>query len=93
MRIVPTGNAGIGTVIPEVRLYAKGNRIRLESTDGSRTLDLRADGSALDVQSTGAALLISAPGQPTFLNPNGGIGSTQPRTTLQVIERAPSKII
>ena len=42
LRIDDTGNAGIGTVMPQVRLPAKGNRIRLESADGSRMLDLKS---------------------------------------------------
>ena len=48
------------------------------------------DHAALDIQSEGAALFINAPGQPTFINPNGGIvgiGTTQPRTSLHSIGR------
>ena len=41
---------GVGTV-PATQLHVKGARIRLESIDGQRVLDLRSDGSSVDVQS------------------------------------------
>jgi hypothetical protein len=81
------GKVGIGKQVPQVRLHVQGDRIRLESADGLRVVDLRADGAALDLQSTNAPLFINGPGQPTFLNPNGGnvgIGTIQPRTPLHV---------
>jgi hypothetical protein len=90
VRIDPAGSIGMGTTTPQVKLHVKGNRIRLESADGSRTLDLRADGAALDLESAGAALFVNGPGQSTFLNPNGGnvgIGTIEPRTTLHSIGR------
>ena len=40
---------GVGTV-PTTQLHIKGQRIRLESPDGQRVMDLRADGSSVDVQ-------------------------------------------
>lgn len=87
MHIDPAGSTGIGTSNPQVKLHVKGNRIRLESADGSRSLDVRADGAALDIESAGAPLYVNGPGQPTFLNPNGGnvgIGTTNPDARLTV---------
>jgi hypothetical protein len=93
VRVALGGNVGVGTTTPGVRLHTKGDRIRLESVDGTRTVDLRADGAALDLQSGGAPLFINGPGQPTFINPNGGnvgVGTTQPRTPLHVLGRISS---
>lgn len=41
---------GVGTA-PATQFHVKGNRIRLESPDGQRVMDLRSDGSSVDVQS------------------------------------------
>jgi hypothetical protein len=49
---------GIGTANPQVKLHTVGNRIRVDNGAG-RTLDLRADGSALDLESNGADLYIN----------------------------------
>jgi hypothetical protein len=90
MRLVPGGEIGVGADAPAVHLHVKGGRIRLESADSARTLDLRADGAALDVQSAGGPLYVNGPGQPTFLNPNGGnvgVGTTSPRTPLHALGR------
>lgn len=92
-RVEPGGNVGIGTTTPAVRLHVQGDRIRLESVDGTRVLDLRADGAALDLQAGGAPLFVNGPGQPTYLNPNGGnvgVGTIQPRTPLHVLGRIAS---
>jgi hypothetical protein len=81
------GNVGIGTFESSVKLHVKGNRIRLESADGSRTLDFRADGDALDMDCNGAPLFINGAGRDTFLNPNGGnvgIGTIRPTSALHL---------
>jgi hypothetical protein len=88
MRVVAGGQIGVGTTHPEVRLHVRGNRIRLQSADGHRRVDLRADGSALDLQSAGAPLYINNTDQSTFINPRGGgvgIGTTSPHFKLHVI--------
>jgi len=48
---LPARLVGIGTEAPATKLHVKGDRIRLESTDGARIVDLRSDGSAVDLQS------------------------------------------
>jgi hypothetical protein len=90
MHIDPSSNIGIGTGTPQVKLHVKGNLTRLESTDGVRKLDLRADGMALSIEGTGAHLSMNARGQNLYLNQDGGnvgIGTTQPRTMLHVFDR------
>ena len=90
MHIDPSRNIGIGTGAPQVKSHVKGNLTRLESTDGVRKLDLRADGVALGIESTGASLFVNVRGQNLYLNQDGGnvgIGTTQPRTMLHVLDR------
>ena len=48
---LPARFVGIGTEAPATKLHVKGDRIRLESADGARIVDLRSDGSAVDLQS------------------------------------------
>lgn len=87
VQIDQSGNVGIGIDKPGVKLHVMGDRIRLESSDGKRTLDLRADGAALDMESQGAPLFLNGTTQPTFLNPNGGnvgIGMRDPKFQLHV---------
>src|SRR5438128_264935 len=71
-RLEVNGNFGVGTPAPVVRLHVKGDRVRLDSVDGARAIEMRADGAALDLQSAGAPLYVNATTQPTFLNPFGG---------------------
>lgn len=88
MRVTAGRRIGVGTTNPEVRLHVRGNRIRLQSADGQRTMDLRADGAALDIQSAGAPLFINNTDQSTFINPRDGgvgIGTTSPNFKLHVI--------
>ena len=72
-----SGNVGVGTNGPAVKMHVVGNRVRLES--GGRRLDLRADGSAVDVQSDTSSLYLHSTGPAgnnhVFLNPFGGSGN------------------
>jgi hypothetical protein len=89
MRVTAGRRIGVGTTNPAFRLHVRGNRIRLQSVDRQRTIDLRADGAALDIQSAGAPLFINNTDQSTFINPIGdgavGIGTTSPLSKLHVI--------
>ena len=85
------GRIGIGTLTPERQLHVFGDRIRLQS--GGRTLDLRADGSAVDLHSetNNVYLRASGPGgnNRIVMNPfpedgEVGIGTQIPRCQLHV---------
>jgi hypothetical protein len=87
VHIDQSGNVGLGTNEPGVKLHVKGDRIRLQSVDNSRILDIRADGSALDIGSNGAPLFINGTKESTFLNPNGGnvgVGMVNPKYPLDI---------
>jgi hypothetical protein len=86
-----SGNVGVGTNVPAVKMHIVGNRLRLES--GGRRLDLRADGSAVDVHSETSSLYLHSTGPAgrnhVFLNPfsqsgNVGIGTQAPADKLHV---------
>ncbi len=85
-----SGNVGIGIENPAQRLHIVGGRVRLEN--GSRQLDMRADGSQVDLQTTTNDLYIrsTGTGNHVVINPfsndgNVGIGGPQtPSATLQV---------
>jgi hypothetical protein len=53
------GNVSIGGAVPAVKLHVLGNRIRLQKSGTTQTLDLRADGAAFDIESTGADLYLN----------------------------------
>lgn len=73
MTVKADGKVGIGTTAPARKLHVVGDRIRLEN--GSKTLDLRADGSAVDLHSdTDHLYLRSSSNHNLVLNPYGGDG-------------------
>jgi hypothetical protein len=89
--VSPTGNVGVGTTDPQVRLHVAGNRVRVES--GPRRLDLRADGGAVDIQSDTHNLFLHSSGPSNrnhvIINPFGnegnvGIGTQSPAQKLHV---------
>ena len=88
MRVDTGGRVGVGTTNPEVKLQVRGDRIRLQSADRQRRVDLRADGAALDLESVGAALFINNTNQTTCINPREGavgIGTDDPLFKLHVV--------
>ena len=91
---VVNGSVGIGTATPATKVHVVGDRIRLESADGTRVIDLRADGSAVDLQSQASDLYLRSSGgfgkNRLILNPwdgNVGIGTTSPGYLLDVADR------
>jgi hypothetical protein len=57
-----TGNVGIGQQAPATRLHVVGDRIRLETANADRHIDLRVDGSAVDLHSETSSLFLRASG-------------------------------
>ncbi len=95
LTVLSSGNVGIGTADPVQRLHVTGNRIRLEN--GTKRLDLRADGSAVDVQSDTSKLYLrsSGPGGNNHVvmnhaaaDGNVGIGTENPTHKLHVNAKA-----
>lgn len=87
VHIDESGNVGIGTNEPSVKLHVRGDRIRLESSDHSRRLDIRADGSALDIETKGSSLFVNGTKEQTLLNPFGGnvgVGTLNPQASLHI---------
>ena len=88
LSVLSGGKVGVANDSPAYALHVKGDRIRLETPDGAKTLDLRTDdGSGVTAESrTCDFVLRSTGGAPTHnlvLNPdtsdgNVGIGITTP---------------
>jgi Chaperone of endosialidase len=92
-----TGRVGVNAAAPalDTQVHVRGPRIRLESVDGSRSVDLRADGGAVDLQSSTNDLYLrstnpgAGPGRNIVMNPyagdgNVGIGLDSPQEKLHV---------
>ena len=80
---------------PDTQVHVRGPRIRLQSVDATRSVDLRADGGAVDLQSTTNDLYLrstnpgAGPGRNIVMNPyagdgNVGIGLDAPQEKLHV---------
>lgn len=91
------GRLGVNEAAPaaETQVHVRGPRIRLQSVDGSRSVDLRADGGAVDLQSNTNDLYLRStnPGagvpRNIVMNPyagdgNVGIGLDAPTEKLHV---------
>jgi hypothetical protein len=95
LTVLASGNVGIGTPDPAQRLHVTGDRIRLEN--GTKRLDLRADGGAVEVQSDTSKLYLrsSGPGSNNHIvmnhaagDGNVGIGTENPTHKLHVNAKA-----
>ncbi|MDM0109634.1 tail fiber domain-containing protein [Variovorax sp. J22R24] len=91
------GKLGVNQAVPaaDTQVHVRGTRIRLQSIDGSRSVDLRADGGAVDLQSNTNDLYLRStnPGagapRNILMNPyagdgNVGIGLDAPTEKLHV---------
>lgn len=91
------GRVGINERAPaaDTQVHVRGTRIRLQSVDGTRSVDLRADGGAVDLQSTTHNLYLRATDpaeiapRHILMNPlagdgNVGIGLEAPTEKLHV---------
>lgn len=96
MTLLESGNIGIGTLAPAQKFHVVGNRLRLESNDASKRIELRVDGSAVDLQSETSDLYLRSNGGASnnrvIINPfpadgNVGIGTRTPEFKLDVSER------
>ena len=70
------GVVGVNVAAPERSLHVRGDRVRLESNDMAKRLDLRADGSAVDMHSETSKLFIHASG-PAASGQNHVVFNTQ----------------
>ncbi len=93
LTVMSGGNVGIGNDAPARKLHVKGDRVRLDSPDGTKTIEMRADGAATDLQSTTSDLFLRSGGGPPphniVMNPddtdgNVGIGTAAPAHKLDV---------
>lgn len=91
------GKLGVNEAAPagDVQVHVRGPRLRLQSADSARSIDLRTDGSAVDLQTTTSHLYLrsSTPGGPPtrhiVMNPSPddgsvGIGTAAPLQKLHV---------
>lgn len=94
--VMESGNVGVGLLAPATKLHVVGNRIRLESADSSKRLDLRVDGGAVDLHSNTSNLFIRSSGgggnNRVVINSfpsdgNVGIGTATPDFKLDVADR------
>ncbi|MEO8656577.1 MAG: tail fiber domain-containing protein, partial [Ramlibacter sp.] len=91
------GKLGVGEPAPaaEVQVHVRGARLRLQSADSARSIDLRTDGSAVDLQTTTSHLYLRSstpagpPSRHIVMNPypedgNVGVGTAAPVQKLHV---------
>jgi hypothetical protein len=71
--ITKNGNVGIGTADPQTKLNVMGNRIRLQN--GAKSIDLRADGSAVDVWTDTASLFLTSEKNNVYVRAPGKDGN------------------
>jgi hypothetical protein len=93
LTVLSGGNVGIGKPAPQYRLHVAGDRIRLESGDGAKAVDLRTDDTDVTLESTTNNLYVRATGgvpvHNLLLNAadadgNVGVGTSSPGYKLDV---------
>jgi len=97
LTVLSGGNIGVSKDAPQRKLHVKGDAIRLDSSDGTKTVELRTDGTQVDLGTTTNDLYLrSASGAPPrhiVMNPdagdgNVGIGTASPAYKLDVKAKA-----
>jgi Chaperone of endosialidase len=93
LTVLSGGSIGVSNDSPQRKLHVKGDAIRLDSPDGTKTVELRTDGAQVDLSTTTNDLYLrSASGAPPHnivMNPdvgdgNVGIGTASPAYKLDV---------
>ena len=93
LTVLSGGNVGVSNDFPQRKLHVKGDAIRLDSLDSTKTVELRTDGAQVDLSTTTNDLYLrSASGAPPHhivMNSdagdgNVGIGTASPAYKLDV---------
>jgi hypothetical protein len=94
LSVLSGGNVGVGNNAPQRKLHVNGDRIRLDSADGAKTVELRTDGAQVDLSTTTNDLYLRSasgtlPPRNIVMNPdsadgNVGIGTASPAYKLDV---------